>query len=715
MGLYEHLKGCIDCPHCLKWNPYFNEDKLLNKFLEKCKKTCLNSSVKPQMEPQKYIDALKQLNKDHFFDDSRKLFPSSQITWKNEEEIKEPVDTRIYKCIKGYKGLCNHNICKYFGQRIDIESKTYLEMKKEISKPVKRGKNVVRKNIRNKPRKRIKNSQALKNITNLKNDVGINSHFSFVNGVKVYEIFGIKKTSNKQNKNEDPTKEKVDDRNVATTNDEDNKTSTPLINQKVYDIEDISADKFVHKIADNLILDTEIQSDCSQDENLVSSFIDESMLYNPPFKSKLSPIKGFSSIQELPDIEEPIILKVYEEKKKSNCKNKEMKMMFKNIEFEEIPLDTMLEKTCTKSKIKALSGTIGERFPFQCSDDCSISITSPCPSYKKIRGSRIAMDALNHGDIPGISFYFLSHFSHSNFSEIDKQWSKEIYCSAITANVVKLKYPQLSKYLVPLPMNKCVTISDFSVTLLPANYCPGSAIFCFKLANNEHVLHTGNFRIDSNLLDKIQELGCTFSTIYLDSTYLDPQYNFPTQDEVINFITCKVEDCLKREPKTLILYGAITIGKEDVFLDLAKKLNKKVYVYEEKLEVMKCFEDKEMEKYLTSDQNETNIHVVPVQHLGSNVFYHALQKYSKSYTKVLAVRPTEYEYLYGSYRSKSLEKDVVLMELPLYINCNFNELKTFIQTLKPNKVVPTVFESTCLSRKKMRSCLSDWMVDEDSI
>jgi len=55
--------------------------------------------------------------------------------------------------------------------------------------------------------------------------------------------------------------------------------------------------------------------------------------------------------------------------------------------------------------------------------------------------------------------------------------------------------------------------------------------------------------------------------LYLDTTYLDPQYKFPTQAAVVRHV---VETCRLLQPsrRTLVLFGSYSIGKERVFLQV---------------------------------------------------------------------------------------------------------------------------------------------------
>ena len=156
---------------------------------------------------------------------------------------------------------------------------------------------------------------------------------------------------------------------------------------------------------------------------------------------------------------------------------------------------------------------------------------------------------------------------------------------------------------------------------------------------------------------------------YLYSVSL--QYDFPKQEAVIQFVI----DAIQAEtfnPKTLFLIGSYTIGrfgrvvflwyhcpitkklmrknkkifsfrpyfhlfflgKERIFLEVARALSKKVHVTAAKLRLLKCLEFKEEDmKWFTSNEHESNIHVAPMWTLAS---FKRLKQMSSQYTVSVA-------------------------------------------------------------------------------
>lgn len=73
-------------------------------------------------------------------------------------------------------------------------------------------------------------------------------------------------------------------------------------------------------------------------------------------------------------------------------------------------------------------------------------------------------------------------------------------------------------------------------------------------------LHTGDFRYCPAMARYPALRAVEIGTLILDTTYCDPQYDFPEQDAVIQFVI----DAIQAEtfnPKTLFLIGAYTIGE----------------------------------------------------------------------------------------------------------------------------------------------------------
>ncbi|KAJ9137966.1 DNA repair metallo-beta-lactamase [Pleurostoma richardsiae] len=184
-----------------------------------------------------------------------------------------------------------------------------------------------------------------------------------------------------------------------------------------------------------------------------------------------------------------------------------------------------------------------------------------CPFYKIMPGFFICVDAFRYGAVKGCRAYFLSHFHSDHYVGLTANWTHgPIYCSNVTGSLVKTQLRVDPKYVVELDFEKTVPVpgtEGVSVTMIPANHCPGSSLFLFEKqvrspnsnANSkerrvQRILHCGDFRACAahvthpqlkpetvDALGKIRQQK--IDVCYLDTTYLNPRYSFPPQEDVI--------------------------------------------------------------------------------------------------------------------------------------------------------------------------------------
>ena len=179
-----------------------------------------------------------------------------------------------------------------------------------------------------------------------------------------------------------------------------------------------------------------------------------------------------------------------------------------------------------------------------------------CPFYKIMPGLYICVDAFRYGKVEGQNAYFLSHFHSDHYIGLTSSWSHgPIYCSKVTANLVRQQLKVDPKWVVDLVFEQKVEIPGTHgvfVTMIPANHCPGSSLYLFEKVvgkgthpKTNRILHCGDFRacpahinhplLRPDVVDSIS--GKTkqqmIDTCYLDTTYLTPKYAFPSQEDVI--------------------------------------------------------------------------------------------------------------------------------------------------------------------------------------
>ncbi|CCC06112.1 unnamed protein product [Sordaria macrospora k-hell] len=179
-----------------------------------------------------------------------------------------------------------------------------------------------------------------------------------------------------------------------------------------------------------------------------------------------------------------------------------------------------------------------------------------CPFYKIMPNFSICVDAFRYGAVQGCKAYFLSHFHSDHYMGLSASWVHgPIYCSKVTGSLVKTQLRTAAKYVVELEFGETVPVPQTGgavmVTMIEANHCPGSSLFLFekqvgKEGRTQRILHCGDFRacpahvehplLKPETLDKVT--GKTrqqkIDVCYLDTTYLNPRYSFPPQEDVIH-------------------------------------------------------------------------------------------------------------------------------------------------------------------------------------
>ena len=163
----------------------------------------------------------------------------------------------------------------------------------------------------------------------------------------------------------------------------------------------------------------------------------------------------------------------------------------------------------------------------------------PAPFYKILEGMPLSVDAFRFGSVPNCQGYFLTHFHSDHYGGLAASWSHgPIFCSVATANLCRIRLGVDQKWLVPLPMEVPTQVpGGVTVTLIEANHCPGSCLFLFEgLVRGKQVryLHCGDFRASPRQVNHPAIRAGKIDIIYLDTTYLNPRYCFPAQEQVVD-------------------------------------------------------------------------------------------------------------------------------------------------------------------------------------
>ncbi|KAF2635325.1 DRMBL-domain-containing protein [Massarina eburnea CBS 473.64] len=335
-----------------------------------------------------------------------------------------------------------------------------------------------------------------------------------------------------------------------------------------------------------------------------------------------------------------------------------------------------------------------------------------CPFYKIMTGFYICVDAFRYGAVKGQNAYFLSHFHSDHYIGLTASWSHgPIYCSKVTGNLVRQQLRVDPKWVVDLEFEKKTEVQGTEgvhVTMIPANHCPGSSLFLFEKAMTkgpnprlQRVLHCGDFRacqahlehplLKPEVMDAVsgKNRQQKLDVCYLDTTYLNPKYAFPPQQQVIqacadmcvslNKETVDVNDGFekmkkeragagmvkfvqratsstshdaepnsispsKKRGRLLVIVGTYSIGKERICIGIAKALDSKIYAPPAKQKICRALEDAELDALLTKNPREAQVHMTPLFEIRADTLDDYLRDYMDTFTRAVGFRPSGWNY-----------------------------------------------------------------------
>ena len=331
-----------------------------------------------------------------------------------------------------------------------------------------------------------------------------------------------------------------------------------------------------------------------------------------------------------------------------------------------------------------------------------------CPFYKIMPGFSICVDAFRYGAIEGCKAYFLSHFHSDHYIGLTARWTHgPIYCSKVTGSLVRKQLGTAQKWVVELEFEKKYDIpgtEGATVTMISANHCPGSSLFLFEKSMSKgpknqvkRILHCGDFRacpahvehplLKPDVVDSVsgKSKQQKIDICYLDTTYLNPRYSFPPQDDVIQASAdlcasmsadpnCK-DDVWERSAKALgtpavskyfakvepasdaavitkkaprqrllVVCGTYSIGKERICLAIAKALNSKIFASPGKIKICKQLNIPELTELLTSDPREAQVHMQMLMELRAETLQEYLNSYKPHFSRIVGFRPSGWNF-----------------------------------------------------------------------
>eukprot|EP01084_Bolivina_argentea_P264888 448858_1 len=215
----------------------------------------------------------------------------------------------------------------------------------------------------------------------------------------------------------------------------------------------------------------------------------------------------------------------------------------------------------------------------------------------RLEGTPISVD--NFEPSKRITHYFLTHGHSDHCHRLTQTWNAgRIYTTSRTKEFIVSKYGMNASTLTELDVGqrnemKITEEVRFSVTPIPANHCPGAVCYLFE-GYFGRFLCTGDFRYKQGLFNGYNVFNV--DRLYLDDTYCNPYYNhFLTDIECANEMVKIIN--LPENKNCKVMIAVDTLGKENIFIQLSKKLNTFIVVNPERYKRLKL---------LLEDENDSN-------------------------------------------------------------------------------------------------------------
>ena len=298
-----------------------------------------------------------------------------------------------------------------------------------------------------------------------------------------------------------------------------------------------------------------------------------------------------------------------------------------------------------------------------------------------IPNTPVAVDFWSIRRCPQSRVFFLSHMHTDHTAGLTSSWNTyRIYCSDVTRELAIAKLGLRSELVVGLPLDEPVTIKldevgqeMMTVTLIDANHCPGSVMFVFE-GYFGRILYTGDFRFCERFLTHSATKGKRFDILYLDNTYCDPKCAFPSRSSA----TMTIMEIIRNHPQHKVIIGLHSLGKEVLLRAIAVTCKIWIGVDATRMETLKLLQ---MPDVFTCDVDRTKIQVVKTREITKR----NIQMWN-SVEPTIAILPTCL-YVGGQNPYENVPNVFVV---PYSDHCSFEELRRFVESIKPKKIIPIV-------------------------
>ena len=252
--------------------------------------------------------------------------------------------------------------------------------------------------------------------------------------------------------------------------------------------------------------------------------------------------------------------------------------------------------------------------------------------------------------------------------------------------------------------NHVFRVTKVLVTLIDANHVPGAVMILIK-GYFGNLLYCGDFRYSPEMLRSSPALNIVLKRedldeLYLDNTFFYPTCDFPPRHEVIE----KIMSILEKHPNHRVYIGLRKLGKEQVLVEIAKRLDERILVTKEKFEMLQILE---MPDVFTTDPNLSRIHCV---HL--NLLKRRFIEAENSKSPTIGIMLTALYYGWDCPNVPySISETYNLYVAEYSDHSSFSEIINFVQAVKPKAIKPILDNNQAFGLMKEWKDFHDYRID----
>ncbi|GFR62623.1 5' exonuclease Apollo [Elysia marginata] len=289
-------------------------------------------------------------------------------------------------------------------------------------------------------------------------------------------------------------------------------------------------------------------------------------------------------------------------------------------------------------------------------------------------GTEIAVNFWKAKDAHSTYFHFLTNAQVYNIIGLSSSWTKNIYCSEITALILE-KHHGISKHLLKiLPLCEEITVTSesepFTVTAFDANHCPGSIMLYFD-GNFGRIFYSGDFRSSAGLIANCSLFVKGADILYLDNTFCDEKFNFPSRSECFS----QILDIIHHHPKSKIIIGVDKLGSETMLGELGLALNENIVVSQPFYKICSLLFN-------------SNVFITPHDIKQSRIWAVPVRLQSKTVRNLVTLDNKAIYILPTAVRTGLDSASANLYVVPYSDHSSYSELQEFVSAVRPRCIKP---------------------------